>query len=194
MTLPCAIHTCSSHVTTSRSHRHARPYLCRLKGPCMPTLPVTITPPPRLQPCSESPAALAKNDTIRLTLEQPPWSPALHQCFPRKFRDAARLLLMASTCATTTTTTCCGLQEGLDSRDGDVYGPALSLPAPGGAAADGGFNDGCMKGEGGEVPRNDCSFSDMPRDVVLLVVGHMAYPISAWVDPSQYRDPGDEDV
>lgn len=48
------------------------------------------------EPCSESPDALAKNETVRLALNETPWSPDIHARFPRQFRDAVRAVLLCA--------------------------------------------------------------------------------------------------
>ncbi|CAD7697097.1 unnamed protein product [Ostreobium quekettii] len=47
-------------------------------------------------PCEQSPSSLCKNNSVRLALERPAWSPQIHNQFPSRFRDAVQLLLMAA--------------------------------------------------------------------------------------------------
>eukprot|EP00873_Tetraselmis_striata_P037298 jgi/Tetstr1/457562/TSEL_044131.t2 len=126
-------------------------------------------------PYSQSPAALCKNDTLRLALERPAWAQDVHPQFPLRFRRAAALLLLMSSGA---------------ARPAAAGGNEAELQqAPG---------DGCQHGAdcaGGagaarcpQEPARECAWQ-LPRDVVLSILPLMAYPISSWIQDGDFDPP-----
>lgn len=111
-------------------------------------------------PHGESPASLCRNDTLRLALERPAWSPSIHDQWPERFRRAVKSFLLLTSRKPPAAT--CDAHDGEDAKDG-------------------------RSGEEGKM--DACSCWWLPSDVVHSIVARMAYPVSDWVLTGDWEPP-----
>lgn len=132
---------------------------------------------------SETPADLCTDQTVRLALQRPAWSPDLHAQFPRAFRKAAKLLMLVAT-------------------NGDKSEPAASHKDSAGMVAtarDENDDSLALSASGPIVPAAAAASGDSPlsqsatwasaspsswpltADLTRVIISIAAYPISSWV-------------
>lgn len=97
----------------------------------------------------------------RLALTQPRWEPCIHSQWPKRFRDAARLLLLAAYCP----------QNG--SRDASDAGSATADCSTTSGSSSGSGRGGSATAGGPVLP--------LDSDALLEVLQRAAFPISAWL-------------
>ncbi|KAK9830082.1 hypothetical protein WJX72_009679 [[Myrmecia] bisecta] len=155
----------------------------------------------------ESIESMCRNDVVRLALEQPAWSPAVHYMFPQRFKEAVQLLLLgrlsmqpqraqqlAQSESGSSPRACCSSHaEGSVSQtlapqaagctlpDGldydDMPTGQSGLQAPTGPSHVTAQID--AKGVAGHV---ETALSRLGDDVLFEVIARMAYPVSQWLD------------
>jgi len=119
-------------------------------------------------PYGESPASLCKNDTLKIALERPTWSPAIHRSFPERFRAAARTLLVMSNSRLPAAAERKPLASGGEAAEGETEADADLQPGSG--------DEGLGKWW-------------LPDDILLSIISEMAYPVSSWVQEGDFAPP-----
>ena len=138
-------------------------------------------------PYGELPANLCKNDALKLALERPSWSPAIHHRFPVRFKAAVKAFVLSAGCQRLRPPNCSlpDAPELDDALNQGSPGPSTCREKSTDEEADGTETTEKNEERGGE--EGSCWF--LPDEIVQGIVASIAYPISHWVQDGDWAAP-----
>ena len=144
-------------------------------------------------PYGELPANLCKNDALKLALERPSWSPAIHHRFPVRFKAAVKAFVLSAGCRRLLRPPgCSSLPDTPDELNDALPGSCSPSSCLNKNIADEEADDGTAATEDEEDEERDNKEESgwcLPDELLHGIVSSIAYPISHWVQDGDWAPP-----